>query len=68
MKKVAIVVLIILGLGYVGQAQKAVRVNQLRLKWKLKDGKITQQQYEEQVEKISFGAMLLNPKAVLSVD
>ena len=57
-----------MGLGYYGQAVKAVRVKQALLEFALRDHKITPEQYDKEMKNISLRKMLLDPKFVLSVD
>jgi hypothetical protein len=66
--RVIVTLIVLVALAYIGQAQKAVKVQQTRLKWALKDGKITEEQYKKEVQDISFGKMLLNPRYVFATD
>ncbi len=68
MKKALIIAVLILGVAYVGQAQKAVRVEQARLKQQFIERRITKAQFDEESAKITFGSVLMDPKLVLSVD
>jgi len=65
---VAIVVLCLFGLVYFGQAQKATKVNEVRLRARYEKGEISKEQYEVLIQKNSLLNNLLNPKAVGSVD
>ena len=71
MKKAGIVgiaIVVLLVMMYVSRAQKAVKVYRLRLKWRLEEGNITRQDYENEAGKLSLGALLRNPQAVMKVD
>ena len=67
-RNIIIVVLVFMGVGYCGQAMKAVKVKQVRLEFALQEGKITKQQFNTESQNVSFVKTLLDPKFVLSVD
>ncbi len=71
MKAVIIIIIIfaiIIGLAYLGQAQKAVAIKQARLTMQLNDGKITQEEYNQAIKDVSLIKMLMNPRYLIEID
>ena len=67
-KDILIFIIIILTIVYLGQTQKAVRVEEARLEFALEKGKITQEQFKTELKNDTFIRMFFNPRYVLSVD
>jgi len=66
--RLLIIIICLLALVYFGQAQKAKRVREIRIKSRLEMGTISQTEYESFRRQNTLLKALLNPKEVLSVD
>ncbi|MBU1999325.1 MAG: hypothetical protein ABIG46_04995 [Candidatus Omnitrophota bacterium] len=67
-RNILIIILVIIAIVYHGQTIKAQRVKDVRLRYKLQEGKITKDQYEQFKQQNTYLNTFLNPKEVLSVD
>ena len=66
--KIFIAIICLLAFVYFGQAQKAKKVNEVRIKYKYKEGEISKEQYESLIKQNTLLKTLLNPKEVLITD
>jgi uncharacterized membrane protein len=66
--KVVVILLCLFIFAYFGQAQKTVKVNEVRLKDKLEAGKISIEEYENLKKQNTLLKVLLKPKQVAETD
>jgi hypothetical protein len=67
-RNILIIISVIVVIVYHGQTIKAQRVKDARLRYKLQEGKITKEQYEQLKQQNTYFKAFLNPKEVFSVD
>lgn len=67
-RNTVIVILLMIAIVYHGQTLKAQRVKDARLRYKLQEGVISKDQYEQFKQQNTYLKTFLNPKEVLSVD
>lgn len=67
-RNILIMVLVTVAIVYHGQTIKAQKVNAIRLRSQLQEGKISKEQYEHLKQQNTYFKKFFNPKDVLSVD
>ncbi|MFH1459259.1 MAG: hypothetical protein ABIG64_02640 [Candidatus Omnitrophota bacterium] len=71
MKKIIkplLILVILFLLVYSGMAQKAHKVKEVRMRFKLQEKEISEKEYNEFIKNHTFINTLLDPKSVLNVD
>jgi len=66
--RIGIIAVCLLAFVYFGQAQKANKIKEIRLRAKYENGQLTQAQYESLKNQNSLLKTLLNPQEVLKAD
>lgn len=62
------VLVVLMGIGYYGQAKKAYKVQQLRLQWQYEENKISKNEYHKLLDDLTLSSVLMNPKLVFESD
>mgnify|MGYP001183546279 CR=1 FL=1 len=67
-RNIFVAILVLVAIVYHGQTIKAQKVNDVRIRSQLQEGKITKEQYEQLKQQNTYFKTFLNPKEVLRVD